>query len=367
MLSGAKLLNEVRDSFRRFVSLPEGAAEPLALWVVHTHALGAAVISPLLTVISPVKRCGKTVLLRVLAALVRAPLFVSNISPAALFRAADASQPTLLVDEADSFLAMSNELRGILNAGHTRDTAFVFRVVGGMPVRFSTWCPKAIALIGRLPATLEDRAILIPMRRRAPEEGIAPLRLDRIRHELEPLQGRIVRWVEQNLEKLNGADPELPDGLHDRARDNWRPLIAIADAAGGAWPGLARRSAVLLSEAADEGELAPAVQLLADLRDLFAERGATWLASSEIVKVLATLEDRPWPEWRGSRAIRPKAVATLLRPFGISPRQERIGPRSVRGYALPDFGDAFRRYLPPRPEGGVPDVPDVPELPGGGA
>jgi hypothetical protein len=38
------------------------------------------------------------------------------------------------------------------------------------------------------------------------------------------------------------ADPDVPAGLHDRAADCRRPLLAIADAASGDWPEvLARR------------------------------------------------------------------------------------------------------------------------------
>jgi len=36
--------------------------------------------------------------------------------------------PTVLVDEGDSFMDGKEELRGIINAGHTRDTATVVRV-----------------------------------------------------------------------------------------------------------------------------------------------------------------------------------------------------------------------------------------------
>ena len=43
------------------------------------------------------------------------------------FRVIQETRPTLLIDEADTFLQGNDELRGILNAGYTRDTAFVVR------------------------------------------------------------------------------------------------------------------------------------------------------------------------------------------------------------------------------------------------
>ena len=52
------------------------------------------------------------------------------------------------------------------------------RTVGHEPRLFSTWGARMIALIGRLPATLEDRAIVLPMRRRAPGETVERIRRD---------------------------------------------------------------------------------------------------------------------------------------------------------------------------------------------
>ena len=72
------------------------------------------------------------------------------------------ARPTLLIDEADFFLRDNEELRGVLNSGHRRG-GHVIRIVGEdfEPRAFSTFSPCAIALIGRLPATLHDRAIHI--------------------------------------------------------------------------------------------------------------------------------------------------------------------------------------------------------------
>ena len=46
---------------------------------------------------------------------------------------------------------------------------------------------------------------------------------------------------------LRDADPAVPTELNDRAADNWRPLLAIADRAGSQWPEKARRAALELS------------------------------------------------------------------------------------------------------------------------
>ncbi len=231
-VTGEEVLAELVRTLTQYVALHEGAATALALWITHAHAHDAFQISPILAVTSPEKRCGKTTLLELISSLVPRPLPSSSITAASLFRAVDRFEPTLLIDEADTFLKDREELRGILNSGHRRTLAKIVRTVGDQHEArlFSTWAPKAIALIGKLPDTLADRSIEVRMQRRTEDEHVERLRLDRL-DELEPLRRRIWTWAQKNQEQLQAADPSLPDGLHDRARDNWRPLVSVADLA----------------------------------------------------------------------------------------------------------------------------------------
>jgi hypothetical protein len=345
-VDGVELFDELTRTVESYVVLPSGGATLAALWIVHTHAHDAARVSPILAARSPEKRCGKTTLLTLLTALVNKALPASNITSAALFRAVEKFEPTLLIDEADTFLREAVELRGIINSGHTRATAVVVRTVGDEhePRTFSTWAPKAIALIGDLPATIEDRAVVLTLRRRRPDERVVELRLDRL-DSLSPLRSRVARWAADHVDALRHADPDVPGELHDRARDNWRPLLAIADAAGGEWPERARQAARALSGRADDGD-APAVTLLADLRDLFALRGLDRIASAEIVEALAKMEDRPWPEWRRGQPLTARQLARLLKPFDAAPKKIRFGDTTAQGYELADLEDAFSRYIP---------------------
>jgi putative DNA primase/helicase len=349
-VDGADLLDGIVGVFKRYLALPDGSAEAFALWTLHTYTIDAASVSPFLALNSPEKRCGKTSALTLLDALVKKPLTASNITPAALFRSVEEWRPTLLIDEADTFIRKSDDLRGILNSGHTRSAAYVIRVVGDdhTPKRFSTWCAKAIALIGRLPSTLEDRAIVIPMKRRAPDERVERLRQDRVRDDLESLRRKAARWANEHLERLRDLDPEMPAELHDRAQDNWRPLFAIAEAAGGSWPErIVQVSRALLLGEEDE---APPIQLLADLRDLFESSDQDRLSSDRIAGHLGTLDDRPWAAWNRGQPLTKSQLAKLLKNFGIRPKAIRIGDRTPRGYDLSQFDDAFRRYLPTDPQ-----------------
>ncbi len=343
-VDGAELLDDVMAVFQRYLVLPDGGAEALALWVLFSYAHDAFAISPIVALTSPSKQCGKTHACTVLAAMVPRPLFTSNVSSAAVFRCVDAFAPTLLVDELDSFLTTRAEIRGLLNSGHRREGAVVIRVIGGKPQRFSTWCPKVLSLIGKLPPTLADRSIELRMRRRMPTEPVAELHSERVVAELEPLRRRMARWRDDHFTALREADPSVPATLQNRGADNWKRLLAIADLAGGPWLERARAAAVALSSAVMDEEAA--IQLLADLRSLFAERGVTRLASSEIVQVLGRREDRPWPEWKHGRPLTVRQLALLLAPFGVRPTQFKLGGQKVRGYEVGDLSDAFARYLP---------------------
>jgi putative DNA primase/helicase len=342
--------------YTRYLVLPAGAADMLALWTVHTYTHAAAQVTPRVGIESPQKRCGKTTLLALMGAVVARPLPASHITPAALFRAIEQWQPTMLIDEADTFLHNNDELRGVLNAGHTRSQAYVIRTVGEEhePRAFGVWAPVAIALIGQLPSTLADRAIVVKMRRKLPSEQVERLRLERL-EEVKTLRRRCRRWAQDTLASLQTIDPTIPEGLHDRAADNWRPLCAIAAEAGGEWPQRVAQAIKALTPHERDDEAA-GVMLLEDMRQLFTERATDKLSSTEIVAALHKFEERPWSEWgRQEKPITARQIARLLAPFDIKPKSIRIGPDTPKGYEQNDFGDAWARYLslrsatPPQP------------------
>jgi putative DNA primase/helicase len=339
----ADLLNVLCKTAKSHLVLPDGAAEALALWVLFSHAHDCFDISPVLGITSPTPECGKTTVLTFLGAVAPRPLPAANITPAAVFRAVEKWSPTVLIDEADTFLRDNNELRGILNSGHQRRNAYVVRTVGEdhEPKRFRTWGPKAVALIGKLPATLSSRAIHIEMRRKTAAERVTPLRLDRLEH-LERLQRQAARWAQDNVHALRQADPQMPTSLHGRTADNWRPLIAIADSAGKTWADRVRGIAEKLTS--ERVEETAGVMLLEDISAHFEEVSKDECNSADLVAWLVDREDRPWCEWRGGKPLTQRQLARLLEPFGISPKQIWKG-RNLRGYEKRQFSDAFTRYL----------------------
>lgn len=344
-VDGTALLDEIVNQCRRFVAAAPAIFDAVALWCVYAYVFDAFEVSPLLVLTSPQKRCGKTTLLMLVSTLIPRALPLSNITAAALFRAVEKYRPVLLIDEADSFMTDNEELRGILNSGHRKATAYVIRTVGDdhEPQVFTTWTPKVIALIGSPPDTIEDRSLIIKMQRKRVVEAVEELRLDRLKG-LEEFRQRAARWAADHIEPLRTADPALPDNItNSRARDNWRPLIAIADAVGGTWPERARAVAKLLAGSEADSESA-GILILQDIRAMFDEQGEQ-LTSDEIVKQLAEMESRPWGEWKTGKPISKVGLARLLKPFGIHPQKWRDGGETQRGYQRGDFEEVFARYI----------------------
>jgi Protein of unknown function (DUF3631)/Primase C terminal 2 (PriCT-2)/RepB DNA-primase from phage plasmid len=343
----AALLTGIERMFRHYIVLPQGAAEALALWTLHAWTMDADDVSPFMVLVSPTKRCGKTSVLVILYYLTPRSELASNISPSAFYRYIEETRPTLLIDEADSFVKDNEELRGILNSGHTRAAAYVIRnvEVNGehKPRRFSTWAPKAIATIRALADTIEDRSIVVTLQRKPRTAPVARLR-KRDSDEFATLRRQAARWAEDNAQRLADPDPAMPEVLNDRAADNWRPLLAIADLAGDTWARRAREAACVLS---GEGhDTAVNVELLVDVKAAFDAEGKDAIFSADLVERLTEDPERPWAEWSRGKPLTQKQLVTLLKPFLVFSRSVRLGQKTGKGYKRESFEAVWAAYLP---------------------
>lgn len=352
LVDGAHLLGQLEEFLQRFVVLPAGGLEAAVLWIALTWCIDVSDVAPYLAAVGPTHECGKTRLIGELyGLLVRRPLLASNISPSAVFRTIEKYAPTLLIDEADTFVNLSDELRGVLNCGHTRATAYTVRSVkvngDDLSVAtFSTWGPKAFALIGALPSSLQSRCIVLPMQRKSRAHRLARFRQRVAENEARPLRSLLARFALDEAAALRDADPNVPERLSDRAADNWRPLLAIADRAGGDWPARARKAADALSGRRVEDEEDLRIRLLGDLRTIFAELKEDRVPTDEVIGRLLKLEEAPWGELgRERRPLTAHRLGKYLRGFGVSSSRESNG-RGPRGYVLKDLEPVFERYLP---------------------
>jgi hypothetical protein len=204
---GAALLGELHAALCRYVVLPSPqAADAVTLWVAATHAQPAWEHAPRLAVVSPLKRCGKSRLLDVVAETCHAPLITVNATIAAVVRSIGADPPTLLVDEADTLWgtrkqADANEdLRGLLNAGHQRNRPMLrWDVTSRTAEQLDTFAMALLAAIGELPDTIMDRAVVVRMRRRAVGEHVDPYRTRRDAPPLHDLRERLATWARGHL------------------------------------------------------------------------------------------------------------------------------------------------------------------------
>jgi len=343
-VSLAEVLNEIANTIARYVALPEGAPDAVALWCAHTHVFQSFECSPRLNITSPERGCGKTTLRDVVALFVPRPLSFENATTATLFRLVEKYAPVLLADEYDAWLTNNEELRGILNSGHRRGGCLPRCEGDNNEVRvFKTYAPAVLCGIGNLPGTLHDRSIVLKLARAKPGELQA--RFDSRRTERErQLCRKLVRVAADNRESLTTADPVLPEGAHNRLADNWRPLFAIAELADGDWPTRCAEAFAKLNRPDDETETYR-VQLLRDIRQVFTERGVERVFSRDLIEELAALTERPWGEVNRGKPINERWLARKLADFGIHSKTLRIAEEQAKGYELADFSEVFERYL----------------------
>jgi putative DNA primase/helicase len=352
-VDGSALLAGIIKQIGTPIFLPDNERLEIALWVVASYAFDAFFIFPRLRLKSATKGCGKSTLLDVLECLVNKPLIPSNVTGPSLCRIIAKCRPTMLLDEADRYMKADECLTSIVDAGHKKNGT-VLRCVGdNQEVRaFSVWAPMAIAAIRSLPATIEDRAIMIDMQRKPPGLKLKRFRSDRPNKELAVLASQAARWGADNQVALGNADPEVPDALSNRAGDNWRPLLAVAELIGGEWVQKARDAAKAVRPNVEDDELG--VRMLADIKEVFVGDS---LHSRDLVAALIAQEAAPWGEVTYGRPLTAARMGTFLRAFGIQPEQIKIGGINRNGYRRDQFTKAFAAYLD------VPNAAQAPDTP----
>jgi hypothetical protein len=352
-VDGHKLVEDLANAIRRFVVMSDKDAFVMGWWILHTYVFDVFTCTPRLSISSPEKRCGKTTCLDVCGCLVTRPVSAVDITGPAIFRTIEQARPTLLFDEADNTFGRNGkavdgggDILAILNSGH-RQGGQVIRTVGDdfEPRAFRTHAPVVLALIGELPATLADRAIHVRLRRKLAGDRVESFRSDRTK-DLHRLARQARRWSDDHRSILAESDPEMPAGLFNRAADNWRPLLAIADATGWSSEARAKASQAVAEDAEDGiGEM-----LLADVQLAFDTLKTDRLKSEQLVGHLIQLEGRPWADYRRGLGISKNWLARTLDTFGIKPEPEPLNftDGRARGYLRSRFDDAFARYLPQR-------------------
>lgn len=358
----AALLSEVSDTIRRFIVLDIEQADAAALWVAFTWFIDAVEVAPLAVINAPEKACGKSQLLTVMGRLVCRPLPAANSSTAFLFRAVELWGPTVLIDEADTFIRENEELKGLVNAGHTRQNAFVGRVVGDNhePRLFKVWGAKAlagIALEKHLPDATMSRAVIINMRRKMEGERVERLRFAGIRL-FDDLAARLARFAQDYADTVRLARPAIPDKLSDREQDNWEPLLSVAGCAGPGWLERATHAALILSGVSSNSQSA-SNELLTDIQHVFDSKRVQRISTADLIAALVEDEEAAWATWNRGRPLNPRQLSRMLKGYGVASKNIRMGYEQAKGFDREQFADAFTRYVSPPPENSRPAVPNA--------
>jgi hypothetical protein len=347
-VDGVDLANDLADFFTKYALLPEGAADALSLWTLHTYCFDLWEYTPRLRIHAAYKRAGKSRTLELLKLTTSKAAQADSITSASMFRIVSEFTPTLLLDEADETVAGNPELQAMLNSGFQRGGGAIRVNPNTFELeRFETFAPCAIAGIGKLKGTLEDRSIEIEMRRALRRERRPKLDAEAKAEGLR-LARQAARWVADNRDALKAAKPDVRH-LDDRTDDKWTPLYAVADVLSDFWPLKVREASNKLT-LADMDAAGVVEQLLTDIEDVFTEASsfskATEMESADLVDKLKAMPGRLWaedvPQENGpARALTTNKLARLLWTVRIRPRL--IGIQRTKGYRLTDFEDAFER------------------------
>ena len=345
-VNGADLLDDLLEYFERFIILPDYGGVVLALWSLYAWVHVPTLVSPRLVIKSPVKGCGKTQTMSALASVVPRPWTVLCASKSAMFRRIEETHPTLCLDEFDSWAKLDDDIRNVLNGGWQYGFKVSLTEAVGRsftPVDFDVFTPTAIALIGNLPGTLEDRSIEIPLKKKLKAELTDRFWIGRPPLEAVDLRRRCLRWAEDHRDTIMSSYdyPALPDVLPDRGCDNWAPLVFVADLAGSWWPKEVRDAATKCARVREDEDVS--TRLLVDIQVVFGD--SRFMASSDLVAELRKLEDAPWGEWgKSNQGLSAHSLARLLKPFQIKPDLSREGEWRGRGYTRKGFEDVWVRY-----------------------
>jgi Protein of unknown function (DUF3631)/Toprim domain len=356
----------------KILAVPSTHLDTMALWSVHTHVLQRRELgirhTPRLAFQSPLEDSGKTTSMTTLIYVVARPMATSSLSGASLFRETDAHHWTALWDEADNAFHKNTapELLGVFNAGWSKKFSLVHRQVpsaeGGYETQtFDTFTGIALTAIKAFPSrAMQSRCIVLVMQRATRAESARLEEFDETHEDALTECGRkYVRWG-ADIDALPTIDKKAT-GLINRIWLNWRPLLQIAELAGGTWPARALAAAKTdMARVTGEKDNSADYALLAAIWRVFTADTSNprrMLTEDIIQKLLNEDEGRWLTANRGGKQIDKWYLRDKLKDFlptegkYSSSQSRRWRPiKSAKanplwGYYELHFADAFERYL----------------------
>jgi hypothetical protein len=354
---GCALLSEIETYLTRFLFFAEPAhCLPIALWVIATHLFETFDAFPYIVITAATKQAGKTTLAELMSFASNNGVMTSGATGPALFSRLDISEaerkrgvtpPTLFLDEAERQSSEdASMMRELVNSGYRRGS-----VIPRFRKAYPAYCPKVFILIGSVNDTLNDRSIVITMRRgRAPvrysystAEPVGRALHDEIGLFLTPEVKEAVR----NSYATHAGLPFLESG---RDEEIWLPIFALCAVLCPARLDDLKQTCndLVMEKTAPrqtytelrsvEGDALTdqySERLLRDLHALLLENGS--LPTAEALEALKALPVSPWRKFRG-KGITHHDLGHMLRSYGVIPRNIRFGHwkqnKVQRGYTL---------------------------------
>lgn len=323
----------------------------LAVWTMGTYLFKVFKFYGYILINSPVKRCGKSLLLDLLSFVCfNATPRLINLSEAFVFRVVDRNDATLIIDEVESLGEGDKEkkanLISLFNAGFQRGSQ-VPRVEakgkGFEPVYFSAYSPKVFAGIRDIVDTVEDRSFRVTMMRKLRTETVSRFNLRKQEHEIEVLREDLYLWALRNAADVGklyeGSDAFTEiEAIDDRQKDILEPLLSIAfliDVESGeeslrTYTQLVDLSLDMAGGRVEREQLDCAVSaVMRILKDLLDGKSERFVSSEDLFK--RTQEDESL-RFISSK----KALSTFLSKFDLhpSPTPRRQSGKPMRGYVV---------------------------------
>ena len=352
---GRELLTKIQDGIARFVVLSNAQRIVVAVWAIATHMVDFVDIVPYLRICGPTKELGKTVLLDVLARIVRKALVCGGLSTSAMFRSMADEYPTLLLDELDKLLDPKHpdlEMIQVFTTGFRRGGASNVRRTSKdskgqfFVEEFPVFGFKAFTSIRSLPDEIASRSIPVLMRKKLQSEHVERAREKRL-DTLAELGAQAAAWVSQNSEALEGlCERGFDDArLGARQADIAEVLYAVAQQIGVLQEFGDALNAVFSTVPSQDDDLGTLA-----LRDAVVVLHACGgqLPQKEVAARMRALEDTPWPHLNKGTGLTDRALMGMLEKFGLPPRDKRVfrhEGRPVRGVKLEWLEDSWARWV----------------------
>jgi len=241
-VDGKNLLNRIQRLLTDHVIFKDTRfALLIGIWVLGTYLFKAFRFFGYLWINSPIKRCGKSLLLDILSLVTfNATPRLVNPSEASVFREVDSNDATLIIDEVESLSHgeknEKSEMISLINSGfqrgslasrvETKNKEFVVTY-------FNSYCPKILSGIRGIVDTIEDRSFKIPMIRKTKDENIKRFNLRTLDSEIEKIKEDCFIWALRYAGDISDFYDSMPElagtqNLDDRLKDILEPLLSIA-------------------------------------------------------------------------------------------------------------------------------------------